>query len=136
MRNLIIALTIFIGGCSTHNRIGIESYKKLDGEVARLTTSGQNNIIIKRDKGFFGSALKANIYLDGEKKFTLKPGQYYQFTLTTGDYFIMLESAKGANLGTAFKRSLRISIKDQSEKRHFRVFPMPMQGMVIEEISE
>lgn len=135
---LFISMVIFtLIGCATTATKGTSEYELIPAnEVAELNYDQNGNIIIKRDAGIFGMALGADFYIDGKKKLNLSSGQYFQFSLPRGNYFFMLSSGEILNLGSPFQRSLRVTVADEKEKRHFRIFPMPVQGMVIEEVIE
>ena len=132
---LIVFYTLI--GCATTATKGTSEYELIPAnEVSGLTYYKHGNIIIKRDAGMFGMALGADFYINGKKKINLSAGQYFQFTLPRGNYFFMLSSGEVVNLGSPFQRSLRVTVADEKEKRYFRIFPMPAQGMVIEEVIE
>jgi hypothetical protein len=135
---LSILLVIFtLVGCATTATKGTSEYDLIPANgVSELNYDQNGNIIVKRDAGMFGMALGADFYINGKRKFTLSAGQYFQFLLPTGNYILMLSSGEIVNLGNPFQRSLRVTIADEKEKRYFRVFPMPAQGMVMEEIFE
>lgn len=124
---LLVSVFVFFG-CATQNISGTANY----AEVWSSISAENGNIIVKRDSGFMGSALSSNLFLDNEFVASLCPGNFVQFRLGKGIHFISISSAKALNLGTAFERNLRIEITDDTV-RTFRVFPMPGQGMMIEE---
>jgi hypothetical protein len=95
------------------------------------------NIILKRDGGFMGSALNATVFINKEKVARFSPGQYYRLRLSQGVYFVSLESGKGVNLGTPFERTIKLEISDDDSRvTTIRIFPMPTQGMTMEEVYE
>lgn len=132
MKKLIILpiLAFFLFGCATQNTPGTTDYN----EVQTSISNKNGNIIVKRDNGFMGSLLSANIFIDNKMVAPLDPGDFIRIQLEGGVHFISVSSAKSLNLGTAFERSIRIEIADNMV-RTFRVFPMPTQGIVIEEIA-
>lgn len=124
-------------GCATTATKGTSEYELIPAnEVSELIYDQNGNIIIKRDAGMFGMALGADFYINGKKKLNLSAGQYFQFSLPTGNYYFMLSSGEIVNLGSPFQRSLRVTVADEKEKRYFRIFPMPTQGMLMEEVIE
>ena len=135
----IISIVLFgsLFGCATYSKPRTNSYSLIkQTNINNVEYNKDGNIIIKRDPGFIGSAIEANFYINGDLKFNLLPGEFYQFSLPANKYIFTITSAKALNLGTEFKRSLRIEINNIEEKRIIRVFPMPTQGMIIEEIYE
>lgn len=124
---LLFVLILFIG-CATQNITGTEKYN----EVLLPASNEAGNIIIKRDRGAMGSALVSNLFIDNEFLVRLRQGEFVRIQLKDGTHFITVSSAKGVNLGTAFERTLRVDIVDNTV-RTFRVFPMPTQGILIEE---
>lgn len=79
-----------------------------------------------------GYLLDADIFIDNSLITPLAPGDFIRIKLDNGIHFISVSSAENLNLGTAFERSIRIEITDD-KVRTIRVFPMPTQGIVIEE---
>lgn len=125
---LLIGISTLFFGCATQNIPGTASYE----EIKTAISTENGNIIVKRDNGFMGSALSSNLFVDNQFVTALRPGNFVQLRIDKGVHFISISSAKALNLGTAFERNLRFEIKDETT-RTFRVFPMPTQGMMIEE---
>lgn len=128
---LIISVLFF--SCSTVNKAGLDDYTRVSDSTMFDATG---NVIIKRDSGFMGSAVSAFLYVDKKFCCRLSPGTFCKIRLHKGSHFLSVTSAKVLNLGKEFNRSLRVDITDETEIRTFRVFPMPTQGIVIEEIME
>jgi hypothetical protein len=74
-----------------------------------------------------GSALGATLFVNNEKLVQLSPGEFFRFNLLSGE---------AVNLGTPFERTLKLSITEQERATTIRVFPMPGQGMMMEEVYE
>ena len=117
---LLIGIATLLVSCATQNISGTASYEEIQTSIS----NENGNVIVKRDSGFMGSALSSNLFVDNQFVASLRPGK--------GVHFISISSAKALNLGTAFERNLRVEITDDTT-RTFRVFPMPGQGMTIEE---
>jgi len=134
---LFFALILF-HGCATTNTPGTNQHTQVSSSKSvhpnySFDTTG--NIIVKRDSGFMGSALGATLYINDEELVKLSPGEFFQFKLSSGTYFLALKSGEAANLGKPFLRTLKLEI---SESSHItvRVFPMPGQGMTMEEVYQ
>jgi hypothetical protein len=139
IKTLIPLFLIVVSSCATTNQPGTVNYKIVPGSrvyTDNFIFNNKGNIIIKRDSGFMGSALNSIFYINDIKIVKLLPGEYYQFNLPKGIYFLGLASGEGVNLGTPFVRSLKIEITDENKRLTFRVFPMPTQGLVIEEVYQ
>jgi hypothetical protein len=135
----LISASFLFYACATTNQPGITQYKPVSEKRVynpQYPFAPDGNIIIKRDNGFMGSALEAVLFVDKKKTTELFPGEYYQFKLPNGVYFLTLVSGEFANLGRPFERTLKLDISDESKVSTFRVFPMPTQGMVMEEVYE
>jgi len=133
-----IILLLFLSSCVTSNQVGLYNYKPVSEN--RVFHEGYSfnengNIIIKRDSGFFGSALDAEIAINNNRFFEIFPGEYFRFNLEPGTYFFTVISGKEGSFGPPYVRSLKIETT-RDRNVIIRVFPMPMQGMVIEEILE
>ena len=125
---LLMSLCFLLVGCATQNISGTASYEEIQTSIS----NENGNVIVKRDSGFMGSALSSNLFVDNQFVASLRPGNFVQIQIDKGVHFISISSAKALNLGTAFERNLRVEITDDTT-RTFRVFPMPGQGMTIEE---
>jgi hypothetical protein len=135
----IILVMIFFASCATANKPGVEQYTPVPANHIysnQYPFSMDGNIILKRDSGFVGSALSAVIFINNEKIVQFSQGQYYRLFLPNGVYFLSLKSGEGVNLGTPFERTIKLEINDQSRVITIRIFSMPTQGMVMEEVYE
>ncbi|MBQ3695775.1 MAG: hypothetical protein II938_02235 [Alphaproteobacteria bacterium] len=124
----VVIFAILLVGCATQNIPGIDSYEEITMPISKK----EGNIIVKRDKGLMGIALGADLYIDNNFIASLGSGNFVRFKLDKGSHFVSISSGKGTNLGTAFERTFRLDITDDTV-RTLRIFPMPGQGMIIEE---
>jgi len=133
-----IFFTLLLVSCATTNQPGIDQYSPVPKNRTysnQYSFAQDGNIILKRDSGFLGAALDATIFINREKVAQFSPGQYYRVHLPKGVYFVSLESGKGVNLGTPFERTIKLEIsEDDSKVTTIRIFPMPTQGMMMEEV--
>lgn len=127
----VMGIVVLLSSCATQNFRGTDNYSEKHISIS----DNEGNIIIKRDSGFMGGALTSHIFIDNVFIVKLNPGEFVQINLENGIHFITISSGEFVNLGTAFERTLRIEVLDRN-KRTFRVFPMPTQGIMLEEIME
>jgi len=139
-KNLTVIFFVFLlAACATTNQPGIARYTpapKNRTYSSQYPFAQNGNIILKRDGGFMGAAIDATIFINREKVVQLSPGEYYRLHLPNGVYFISLESGKVVNLGKPFERTIKLEINDNSHVTTIRIFPMPTQGMTMEEVYE
>jgi len=136
---LIVLIGFFIlTSCATSNNIGIDNYRIIENKniISRNYEFNENgNVTIKRDSGFMGVALDGTFSINNIEIFRIAAGEYYIINLEPGSYFFSLASAQGTNLGTPFVRTLRINMTE-GDRITLRIFPMPTQGLVMEEVLE
>jgi hypothetical protein len=134
-----ISVSFLFYSCATTNYPGIAQYTLVPERnvfSARYSFVPDGNIIIKRDGGFMGSALGATLFVNNEKFVQLSSGAFFRFKLSPGTYFVSLLSGEVVNLGKPFERTLKLDIMEQNRPTTIRVFPMPGQGMMMEEVYE
>jgi len=132
-------IMLLLASCATTNQPGVEKYVPISKDRIysnQYPFAVDGNIILKRDSGFMGSALDAVIFINNEKIAKFSPGQYYRLFLSKGIYFLSLRSGEVVNLGTPFERTIKLEINDDPRLITIRIFPMPTQGMVMEEVYE
>jgi hypothetical protein len=103
-----------------------------DGEAAHDNAT----IIVKRDPGFFGSALSSVLLLDGRRVATIKPGQFLRLSLKPAEYlFGVAWSDDMGALETSTTREIAVDCR-AGNTYYIRMFPQPMSGIVIERSSQ
>jgi hypothetical protein len=141
MKEFLILVIFLIGGCSTTHLAGIDSYELLDnskivGELPRVKdVNNSATIVVKRDRGFMGSALKALFTINGKPLADLRPGQYIMFNVDPGEYIFGVRSAEafGALDANVF-REISLDCKPM-QHYYLRLFPQPVAGIQIQRSS-
>lgn len=139
-RNILLTILIIsLAGC-VHQSTSDTSTNELIAESSYINpipnVISQNeiaHIIIVRDGGFAGSALKADLYLNGSKVVNLKPEQYVKLKVNPGNHQLSLNSNGFALLPVSTKAEAYLTA---GNIKHYRVKVVWGAGMQISEMTE
>ena len=136
---LLMILIIFLASCvhqstsdtSTNELITEPSYINPIPNI--ISQSEIAHIIVVRDGGLAGSALKADLYLNGSKVVNLKSGQYVKLKVNPGNHQLSLNSNGFALLPVSSKSEANLTA---GNVKYYRVKVVWGRGMQISEMTE
>ena len=143
MNWLIVGLLIFLPlGCATQNISGTASYEAVPSSQIIVSVQATDKLedtallIVKRDKGFTGSALSSVFTIAGKRIALIKPGQYFELPLRSGEYvFGVAWSDDLGLLETGNTREVSVDCK-AGKTYYLRMFPQAGNGIAIERSSQ
>lgn len=143
MNWLIVGLLLFLPlGCATQNIPGVARYEAVPSAqiLGFVQAAGKSEetalLIVKRDKGLAGSALSSVFTIAGKQIALIKPGQYFEMPLRSGEYvFGVAWSDDLGPIGTGAMREVSIDCK-AGKTYYLRMFPQAGSGIVIERSSQ
>lgn len=135
----IILCAVFLTSCTTQNTKDLVGYSLVEANsyenpIPKLdSTTSYGTIVVRRDSGFTGSALPAKLHLNGTKICNLRPGQYVELKVKSGEHQLALNSNGFALLPVETKAVTNIEI---GSRQYFRVLPIWGGGMQIRTLDE
>lgn len=126
-------------GCASQNHKDLSGYSLIapidyDNPLPGISSEDEYGVIVvRRDSGFTGSALRARLYLDGLSIANLRPGEYVELKLSPGEYDLTLNSNGFAFVPVETKARAKVSL---GSKEFYRVQPVYARGMRIMPLDE
>lgn len=125
MKNcIILVLIILVTACSTRQIIEQQASEVpldriYDKQYVNLETitSDDSAITIIRDSGFYGMACTHTMFLNNEKVFGIREGEYITLILSPGEYYLRLESGAGACLSVSLSQNAKIDVGEHEKYR-------------------
>lgn len=119
----LLAVTLVLCGCSTTptspaNRVPVPSSKIFSKELLERSDERTDAVTITRDSGILGSAVRVDVFLDGQRVSSLGVRETVTVFLASGDHII---GAKFA-WGVAVSPVERDFVLRKGTSRSFRVF--------------
>jgi len=136
LKNLFLAIVVLLLlGCVSQGDRPLSDYtlidwRSYDNPLPDLDSPDEfGSIVVSRDGGVSGSALRARLYLDGVSVVNLRPGQYVELKVRPGEHELRLKSNGFALLPVETMISAEVS---RGSQKRFRVLPVFSGGMQIQ----
>ncbi|GHZ69273.1 putative phage protein [Vibrio cholerae] len=95
MKKIKISALLFsvaLAGCASspvsHNEAKLIDSDRIISNKYSKPRENSSTVIVKRDKGFMGSACSSRVYINAVPLVDIDPGEYYEFYLNSGNYII------------------------------------------------
>jgi hypothetical protein len=138
-RILTLLLFLVLASCASqqttdlsgYELIHTDSYEKQIPEIG--STNPASTIVVRRDSGITGSALRAVLCLNGDRIVNLRPGQYVNFRVKPGEHQLTLNSNGFALLPVETKALVNLS---NGQTKFYRVKVVWGGGMQLVEMAQ
>lgn len=111
----VLALIVAMAGCSTsatndHAAKAVSAqYIYKPAYVGEATGPSEATVAFYRDTGLFGSGCRHDMYVDGVKIFTIRPGEKITIRVSAGEHLFRLETGRGMCADTAISQETSIA---------------------------
>jgi hypothetical protein len=140
MKRFVIALCILMtSGCASQNTTDLAGYTLLDeslylSPLPQLDSTDEYAVlVVRRDSGFRGSALRAALTLNGKRIVNLRPGEYVELKVNPGRYVLGLSSNGFAFIPVETQAVADVEI---NSRNYYRVLGIWGGGMQIRPLEE